>query len=77
MMVKILELVHCYFDVDNKWLKRTILKAIEYLIRNRKFDISLIEFLEVNKDIKYEGLIRDDKKFQTIHDPYVKFNKLF
>ena len=65
---KILELVHCYFDVDNKWLKRTILKAIEYLIRNRKFDISLIEFLEVNKDIKYEGLIRDDKKFQTIHD---------
>jgi len=65
---KILEIIHYFSDIDDMWLKRTILKAIKYLIDKNYFDDSLIDFLENNKDIKYEGLIRDTDKFQTIHD---------
>ena len=57
-----------YSEIDDKWLKRTILEAIEYLIRKNKFDLSLLDILESNKDIKCEGLVRDATKFQTIHD---------
>lgn len=65
---KVLKLIHLYSDIDDKWLKRTILKAIKYLISRNKFDVSLLDILESNKDIKYEGLVRDATKFQTIHD---------
>ncbi|QOG13164.1 NACHT domain-containing protein [Arcobacter sp. FWKO B] len=65
---KVLQIIHLYSDIDDKWLKRTILKAIEYLISKNKFDVSLLDILESNKDIKYEGLVRDATKFQTIHD---------
>jgi len=65
---KIIEFIYLYSSIDNKWLKRTILKAIKYLISKEKFDICLIDFLEANKDIKYGGIVRDENKFQTIHD---------
>lgn len=65
---KVLQIIHLYSDIDDKWLKRTILKAIKYLIGKNKFDASLLDILEANKDIKYEGLVRDATKFQTIHD---------
>lgn len=65
---KIFTIVTLYSDVDNHWLKRTILKAIKYLIDKNKFDVSLIDILEANKDIKFEGVVREENKFQTIHD---------
>ncbi|WP_373030938.1 NACHT domain-containing NTPase [Sulfurovum sp.] len=65
---KVLQIIHLYSDIDDKWLKRTILKAIKYLISKNNFDVSLLDILESNKDIKYEGLVRDATKFQTIHD---------
>jgi|GEM_PF-2823556 len=65
---KILKLIHVYSDIDNINLKRTILKAIKHLVNKDKFDENLIDILESNKDIEYEGLIREDDKFQTIHD---------
>ncbi|WP_321315044.1 ATP-binding protein [Halarcobacter sp.] len=65
---KVLQIIHLYSDIDDKWLKRTILKAIKYLISKNKFDVSLLDILESNKDIKYKGLVRDTTKFQTIHD---------
>ncbi|MDD5406720.1 MAG: ATP-binding protein [Sulfurovaceae bacterium] len=65
---KILKIIHLYSDIDDRWLKRTILKAIKYLISKDKFDVNLIDILEVNKDIRYQGLVRDENKFQTIHD---------
>jgi len=65
---KVLQIIHLYSDIDDKWLKRTILKAIKYLISKNKFDMSLLDILESNKAIKYESLVRDATKFQTIHD---------
>lgn len=65
---KVLQIIHLYSDIDDRWLKRTILKAIKHLINKNKFDVSLLDILESNKDIKYEGLVRDATKFQTIHD---------
>ncbi len=65
---KILEIVQRYSDIDDNWLKRTILKTIKHLISKGSFDKSLVDILEANKDIKYEGLVRDKDKFQTIHD---------
>ncbi|MDD2828955.1 MAG: ATP-binding protein [Sulfuricurvum sp.] len=65
---KVLKITHLYSDIENSWLKRTILKAMKHLIHRDKFDDSLITILEANRDIKYEGLIRDKDKFQTIHD---------
>ena len=65
---KVLQIIHLYSDSDDKWLKRTILKAIKYLVSKNNFDVSLLDILESNKDIKYEGLVRDATKFQTIHD---------
>lgn len=65
---KVLQTIHLYSDIDDKWLKRTILKAIKYLIHNSKFDVSLLDIIEANKDTNYEGLVRDATKFQTIHD---------
>jgi len=65
---KILEIVQKYSDIDDNRLKRTILKTIKHLISKGVFDKSLVDILEANKDIKYEGLVRDEDKFQTIHD---------
>lgn len=65
---KILQIIHLYSDIDDTWLKRTILKAIKYMISKNNFDVNLLDILESNKDIKYEGLVRDATKFQTIHD---------
>jgi len=65
---KIIQIIHLYSDIDDKWLKRTILKAVKYLIRNNKFDVNLLDILEKNKDIQAEGLVRDETKFQTIYD---------
>lgn len=65
---KILTLIHLYSDIDDRCLKRTILKTIKYLIGKNKFDVSLLDILESNKDIKYESLVIDATKFQTIHD---------
>lgn len=65
---KILKIVHLYADIDNAWLKRTLLKAMKHLIQKNKFDDSLIDILEANRDIKYENLVKDENKFQTIHD---------
>ena len=65
---KILQIAHLYADVDNAWLKRTLLKAMKHLIQKNKFDDSLIDILEADRDIKYENLVRDKNKFQTIHD---------
>lgn len=65
---QVLQTIHLYSDIDDKWLKRTILKAIKYLISKNEFDVSLLDILEANKDTKYEGLVRDATKFQTIHD---------
>lgn len=65
---KVLKIIHLYSNIDDTWLKRTILKAIKYLITQNKFDASLLDILEENKDIKYESLVRDSTKFQTIHD---------
>ncbi len=65
---KVLQIIHLYSDIDDKWLKRTIIKAIKYLISKNNFDVSLLDILESNKDIKYEGLVRDATKFQTIYD---------
>lgn len=64
----ILKLIHLYSDINDCYTQRTILKAIKHLINKDKFDISLIDILEANKDIKYEGIIKDKDKFQTIHD---------
>ena len=65
---KVLQIIHLYSDIDDKWLKRTILKAIKYLIGKNEFDVSLLDILEASKDIKYEDLVKDETKFQTIHD---------
>jgi hypothetical protein len=65
---KILHIIHLYADIDDSWLKRTILKAIKYLISKDGFDVSVVDFLEANKNISYEGIIRDKDKFQTIHE---------
>lgn len=65
---KVLQIIHLYSDINDTWLKRTILKAIKYLISKNKFDVSLLNILESNKDIKYEGLVKDATKFKTIHD---------
>ncbi len=65
---KILNIIHKYSHVNDNWLKRTILKAIKYLLEKKVFDEKLIEFLENNKNIHYEGIIREENKFQTIHD---------
>ncbi|MDD3597835.1 hypothetical protein [Sulfuricurvum sp.] len=65
---KVLAIIHLYSDVDDNWLKRTLLKGMKHLIHRDKFDDSLITILEANRDVKYEGLIRDKDKFQTIHD---------
>lgn len=64
---KVLLVIHLYSNINDKWLKRTILKAIKYLIRKNKFDVSLLDILEVNKDIKYEGLVRDATKFLKLY----------
>lgn len=65
---KVLAIIHLYSDMDDNSLKRTLLKGMKHLIHRDKFDDSLITILEVNRDVKYEGLIRDKDKFQTIHD---------
>lgn len=65
---KILEIIYLYSNIDNIYLKRTILKAIKYLISKDKFDEKLIDVLETNKDVKYQGLIKEKDKFRTIHD---------
>lgn len=65
---KVLAIIHLYSDVDDNWLKRTLLKAMKHLIHKDKFDQSFIDLLEANKNIRYEGLVRDQDKFQTIHD---------
>lgn len=65
---KILQMIHLYADIDNTWLKRTLLKAMKYLVQKNKFDVSLINILEADQNIKYENLVKDEKKFQTIHD---------
>jgi len=64
----VLKVIHLYSDIDDNWLQRTILKAIKYLISKDRFDKKLIDILETNKNIKYEGVIREEDKFQTIHD---------
>jgi hypothetical protein len=61
-------IIHAYSEIDDKWLKRTILKAIKHLVNKNKFNDDLIDFLETNKDIRYEGIIKEKDKFQTIHD---------
>jgi hypothetical protein len=65
---KVLEIIYLYSNIENIYLKRTILKAIKYLISKDKFDEKLIDILEANKNVKYEGLIRKKDKFQTIYD---------
>lgn len=65
---KILQIIHLYSDIDNNWLKRTILKAMKHLIYQNKFDASFIDILEANQNIRYEDLVRNQNKFQTIHD---------
>lgn len=65
---KVLKIIHLYSDIDNSWLKRTLLKAMKHLIHQNKFDESFIDILETNQNIRYEGLVRDQEKFQTIHD---------
>ncbi len=65
---RVLKIIHLYSDIDNSWLKRTILKAMKHLIHQNKFDESFIYILEANQNIRYEGLVRDQEKFQTIHD---------
>lgn len=63
---KILKIVHFYADIDNTWLKRTLLKAMKHLIQKNKFDASLINILEADQNIKCENLVQEEKKFQTI-----------
>lgn len=65
---KILNIIHAYSEIDDKWLKRTILKAIKHLVNKNKFNNDLIDFLETNKDIRYKGRVIEKDKFQTIHD---------
>ncbi len=65
---KVLRIIHLYSDIDNIQLKMIILKAIEYLISKNKFDVTLLDILEANKNIKYEGLVRDENKNPTISD---------
>lgn len=65
---KVLAMIHFYSDVDDNWLKRTLLKAMKHLMHRDKFDQSFIDLLEANKNIRYEGLVRDQEKFQTIHN---------
>ncbi len=65
---KILNIINEYSHITDTWLKRTILKAIKYLLGKENFDESLIKFLENNKNITYEGIIREENKFQTIYD---------
>jgi hypothetical protein len=65
---KILEIIYLYSNIEDNYLKRTIVKAINYLVNKNKFDGKLIDILETNKDVKYEDLIKEEDKFQTIHD---------
>lgn len=65
---KILDIIYVYSDIDDNWLQRTILKAIKYLISKDRFDENLIGVLEANKNVKYEGVVRDKDKLQTIHN---------
>lgn len=65
---KVLKIIHLYSDIDNSWLKRTILKAMKHLMQQNKFDESFIDILEANKNIRYKESVIDQEKFQTIHD---------
>lgn len=65
---KIIKIVHLYSHISDTWLKRNILKAIKYLLGKEILDDSLIDFLENNKNVHCEGIIREKDKFQTIHD---------
>jgi vacuolar-type H+-ATPase subunit E/Vma4 len=57
-----------YSDIDDNQLQRTILKGIKYLVNKDKFDKSLINIFENNKNRTYQNNIEDDEKFQTIDD---------
>ena len=65
---KILQIIHLFADIDNAWLKRTLLKAMKHLTQKDKFDVSLINILEADQNIKCENLVKDENKLQTIHD---------
>ena len=66
--IKILEIITLYSDIDDIHLKRTILKAIQYLIEKDKFDINIINILEANQNNKSEIFEKDENKFEIIHD---------
>ncbi|MBN2835364.1 MAG: hypothetical protein JXR48_10390, partial [Candidatus Delongbacteria bacterium] len=65
---KITKIVKLYSNIDDILLKTTILKTIGYLASNNNFVPFFINFLEANKNITHEGVLRDSNRFQSIND---------
>lgn len=64
---KIIELIKCYMEVDDRHLQQSIIRAIEKLMQGNTFDPVFIDIFENYKNIEYEGFKRD-KELQSIHD---------
>jgi energy-coupling factor transporter ATP-binding protein EcfA2 len=64
---KVIELIKCYMDVDDRHLQQSIIRAIEKLMQKNAFNPVFIDIFENYKDIEYEGFKRD-KELQSIHD---------
>lgn len=64
---KIIELIKCYINIDDRQLQQSIIRATEKFMRNNIFDLVFIDIFEQYKHIEYEGFKRD-KKEQSIRD---------
>ncbi len=64
---KVVELIKCYMDIDDRYLQQSIIRAIEKLMQENTFNPIFIDIFENYKDIEYEGFKRD-KELQSIHD---------
>ena len=63
---KVIELIKCYKDVDDRHLQQSIIRAIEKLMQKNAFNPVFIDIFENYKDIEYEGF-KIDKELQSIH----------
>jgi hypothetical protein len=64
----ILDIIKIYSEVNDKWLKRRILKAIIHCINIEFFDEFMLHFLEEHQDLSCENIIKKENKFHSIHD---------
>lgn len=65
---RLLKIIKYYSNIGDSWLQRQILKGIKKLLNNKIFESSVLDILENSKNIKYESIVREKDKFQTIHE---------